>query len=142
MTAMAWSDEALALGHAEMDRTHREMVELMNAAAAAGPAGFAAAFADLDAHTRAHFAREETMMAECGDPAAREHRQEHAKLLAEFAHMTGRIAQGRTRFARAFVADRLPEWLATHAGSMDSLLAARLKATGGAPPRDEAASGS
>lgn len=127
MSVILWADETLALGQAEMDRTHHEMVDLINAAADAGDA-FPALFARLAEHTRAHFAREEAMMAACGDPAAKEHRQEHAKILAEFDFMARRIAQGRVSFARAFVRERLPDWLPLHAASMDSLLAARMKA--------------
>ncbi|MEL6978382.1 MAG: hemerythrin family protein [Pseudomonadota bacterium] len=132
MSVIEWSDAALALGVEAMDATHRRMVALMNAAADAGPDAFPAAFEALAEHTAEHFAQEEAWMLECGDPAAAAHRQEHGKLLAEFAFMRGRIAQGRQRFARAFVAERLPEWLPQHASSMDSLLAARLKQQGGA----------
>ena len=125
MVALEWS-ERLELGRSDMDDTHREMIDLMNAAAAAGKAAFPAAFSALLDHTRDHFAAEEAMMAKSGDPAATEHAQQHAKLLGEMAQLQKRVDAGRVTFARAFIRDRLPDWLVTHAQHMDSLLASHL----------------
>lgn len=125
---MPWS-EGLAVGHADMDATHREMVALMDVAAAADKAGFPAAFTALLAHTRDHFAAEERMMAESGDPAVAEHTSHHAKLINELEQLETRVAAGRAMMAKAFIRERLPEWLQTHATGMDSMLAHHLNKT-------------
>ena len=125
---LVWTDEKMALGHAGIDQTHREMVGLINAVAAADKAAFAAAFARLVCHTEEHFALEKELMEQCQDPARREHKHQHAELLGELAALERRVGRGQLQLARAFVAERLPEWLQSHATSMDSMMAARLNA--------------
>jgi hypothetical protein len=39
------------------------------------------------------------------------------------------VAAGRPQLARAYVAEQIPPWLALHAATMDSALAACLKRT-------------
>lgn len=130
MPAIVWSDEQMCLGREDMDETHREMVDLINLVAEADKATFAQKFAQLVEHTHQHFAHEAELMAKSGDPALKEHDHQHAKLLGELAGLQRRVERGQITFARAFVAERLPEWLQLHATSMDSMLAAHLKNTG------------
>ncbi len=127
MGVLVWSDEQMGLGRQDMDDTHREMVDLINRVAEAGKESFAQRFGELVAHTHQHFAHELELMQASGDPAQKEHEHQHAKLLGELAAMQARVNRGQFTMARAFVAERLPEWLQLHAASMDSMLAAHLK---------------
>ena len=127
MNLLVWTDEKMALGHADIDRTHREMVALINHVAAADKTAFAEAFQSLIAHTTAHFALEQDLMERSGDPGRREHEHHHAKLLGELAAIERQVKRGQLKLARAFVAERLPEWLESHAASMDSVLVAHLQ---------------
>ena len=130
MSVVVWSDEKMCLGRQDMDDTHREMVDLINRVAEAGKETFAQRFGELVTHTHQHFAHELELMQRSGDPAQKEHEHQHAKLLGEMAAMQTRVDRGQIKMARAFVAERLPEWLLLHAASMDSMLAAHLKSSG------------
>jgi len=116
------------LGVPAMDRTHREFVDLVNLMAEAGNATFAYLFADLVNHTHAHFANEDVLMRQTGFPASAEHRAEHARVLGELDALRQRLAGGRIVLARAYVLEQLPAWFAQHAVTMDSALAAHVKA--------------
>lgn len=122
-----WSDDAMALGRDDMDQTHKEMIDLLNAAAEASNQDFPAAFDALFDHTRAHFDHEAELMEQSGDPARKEHEHQHRKLIGEFEMLQRRVAKGQIKMARAFVRERVPEWFLLHAASMDSMLAAHLK---------------
>lgn len=116
------------LGLEETDRTHLEFIDLVNRLAAADDAGFPALFDTLLADTEAHFEREDQLMNASGFPAIKEHRGEHWRLLADLRNLGQRAAIGRPALARAYVHEQLPHWFALHAATMDSTLAAHLKA--------------
>ncbi|WP_295455870.1 hemerythrin family protein [uncultured Thiodictyon sp.] len=116
------------LGVPAMDRTHREFVDLVNNLGEAGAAVFAYLYPDLVNHTHAHFANEDMLMRETGFPAIKEHRDEHARVLGEMDGFRLRVNSGRIALARAYVTEQLPAWFAQHALTMDSALAAHVKA--------------
>jgi hemerythrin-like metal-binding protein len=124
---MLWDAASHALGVAEMDDTHREFLSYVNALSAASAADFPALFEQLRAHTRKHFERESQHMLACRFPALREHEAEHARVLADLTHLSTRVQQGQQAMARAYV-NGLAEWFRTHLATMDSALAACLKA--------------
>lgn len=121
MTVLAWSDQ-LALGHTEMDHTHREFVALLNEV---GEAQGEAILASLDAflaHTEAHFAQEESWMEERQFPPRGCHAKEHAGVLEVVREVRGRVANGELHYGRT-LAEALAEWFPVHASSMDAMLA-------------------
>ena len=120
-------DSRHVLGIDPMDTTQRGFVDLVNRLAAADKAGFAAGFPELLAHTRDHFAAEERLMEQCRFPAIGEHRAEHARVLGEMERFGAQVASGRTKLARAYLVEQLPQWFDLHAATMDSALAACLK---------------
>ena len=125
---MPWS-EANRLGVAEMDATHRVFVDLADRLLAADDAAFPALFAELHAHTRAHFDNEGRLMKACRFPAIGEHNGEHLRVLGELAHFASAVKAGRLAAARQY-AQNLPSWFATHLATMDAALAACLKRAG------------
>ena len=121
MTVLAWSDQ-LALGNAEMDATHREFVDLLNALGAAEGDAILGSLDAFIAHTEAHFAQEEAWMEEKQFPPRRCHRTEHANILEVVRDVRGRIAGGEQHYGRT-LAEALAEWFPVHAASKDAMLA-------------------
>ena len=119
-------ESRFVLGVPAMDRSHREMVEMLNRMDGAPNASFVYLFHDLLSHTRAHFASEEVLMAETGFPARTEHKEEHARILGELARFSAHLAGPRLALARAYVREQIPTWFAQHALTMDNALAAHL----------------
>ncbi len=125
--SIPWSSGRYLLGVDRMDRVHAEFATLVNDAATASDQHFPANFSRLVDHAGDHFAQEEVLMAESGFAALNEHRNEHERVLSELRHLAQRVRDGRLSLARSYVRDRLPDWFAVHAATMDSALAAHLK---------------
>lgn len=121
-------DARFILGVSAMDRTHREMADLVNRMADCSNASFAYLYPDLVSHTHTHFATEEVLMRETRFPATAEHKSEHARVMGELDAFGQRLAGGRIAMARAYVAEQLPAWFAVHLATMDSALAAHVLA--------------
>lgn len=140
-------EQAYQLGQAQMDATHREFVDLVNGLEQAQGAAFAAGFAALVSHTRAHFAAELDLMQRSGFPATAEHDAEHRRVLGQLERFAQRVDRGSQLMARAYVRDEVPGWFKLHAITMDSALAAHLARSTGdraagvavAPPAKPAA---
>lgn len=124
-------EQDFLLGIDDMDRTHREFIELLVNAKAADKSLFPTRFRELRDHTREHFAHEERLMRECGFPAVAEHTSEHQRVLGEMDRFLARAEAGTAALARAWLNEQVPEWFRGHLLSMDSALAAHLKLTGG-----------
>ncbi|QID19523.1 hemerythrin family protein [Nitrogeniibacter mangrovi] len=124
---MQWDTAHHALGVADMDATHREFASYVSALSAAPEVEFPALFEQLRAHTRRHFEGEYRLMQACRFAATAEHEAEHARVLADLSHLSIRVQQGNCTMARAYV-NALPDWFAQHLATLDSALAARLKA--------------
>lgn len=121
-------DDRITLGVPAMDRTHREMADLVNRMAECSNASFAYLYPDLVSHTQAHFAAEEVLMRDTRFPATAEHTGEHTRVLGELDAFGQRLARGRIAMARAYVTDQFPAWFAVHLATMDSALAAYVRA--------------
>lgn len=126
---MQWTED-LRVGVGFIDADHEDFVALLNAAATAPDADFAAAFQALAAHTREHFAREEALMDATGFFATAIHKGEHARTLAEVAHFAEHLERGNLAFVRAYVAERLPDWFLQHRNTMDQATAAHAARAG------------
>jgi hemerythrin len=130
---MPWNDQAYVLGVEQMDDTHREFVALVDQAiAASDDAEFVRLFGVLYAHVLKHFDDEARLMRECRFAATGEHEREHLRILADLAHLKVRVAAGRLSMARAYV-EGLPYWFSGHLATMDSALAASLRAARAVP---------
>lgn len=121
-------DPRYHLGEERMDATHREFIDFVNRLDQADKTGFMELFPLLVEHTRAHFDAENESMRQSAFPAIAEHQAEHQRVLGELDRFAEKVRQGSIQFARAWVRDRLPDWFNLHAATMDSALAAHLKA--------------
>ena len=120
-------EQSYLLEVSQMDDTHREFVELLNALDSADKPGFIRLFGKLLAHTEAHFQIENALMRESGFPAIREHMDEHQRVLGELHRINDKVQGGSVLIGRAYVREQLPGWFKLHAITMDSALAAHLK---------------
>ena len=116
------------VGYDPIDRDHQEFIDLLNRLDAAGNADFPALFGQLFEHTERHFTLENQLMEQFGFPAAAEHKGEHLRVLGEFKQFSKRVDKGLVAFGRSFVRERLPQWFELHVTTMDSALAAHIKA--------------
>jgi hemerythrin-like metal-binding protein len=123
---MPW-DECYCLGVADMDATHREFIEAADALLAAFDDLFPALFTQFHEHTKLHFEHEGKQIKACRFPAIGEHNSEHLRVLGELAYFARSVAAGRLGSARAYV-KALPDWFNSHLATMDSALAACIKA--------------
>ncbi len=123
-----WKPELHAVGVTEMDATHEEFVQELAMLTKSGDAEFPHRFHALVLHTRAHFDNESRLMRACRFPAIAEHESEHRRVLGELALVGRGVASNRLGLARAYVAVGMPDWFHKHLLTMDSALAARLKA--------------
>lgn len=130
---LPWTD-ALLLGHAAMDRTHREFVEVVGAMQACPDAELADRLRDFIAHARSHFGEEDQAMAETGFPAAECHADEHAAVLRSAHDVLDLVVAGDVAIGREFGAE-LVRWFPPHVSQLDSALAHWLvkRRHGGAP---------
>jgi len=132
-TALAWSD-ALLLGHAAMDRTHREFVAVVRALIDAPDAALATGLRAFIAHAQTHFGEEDEAMAGTAFPAAECHADEHAAVLHSAHEVLARVEAGDMAIGREFAAE-LARWFPSHVAHLDSALAHWLvkRRHGGAP---------
>lgn len=122
-----WSDEAHSLHLPEMDATHMEFVDLLIRAQHAPDGELPACLDRLLEHTRSHFEHETEMMDACALSSRAEHESEHRRVLAELTQMRARAGGARTAFARAYLAEAVPDWFRTHLATMDSELAGKYR---------------
>lgn len=134
-TGFAW-DDAYALDHAEIDATHHEFVDCVDAMLRAGPGEHAAALEAFAAHVCRHFADEDRWMVQTAYGNAGCHIDDHAAVLKSLDEVRTALAAGRHEVVGAF-ARALANWFPEHARVMDQGLARWLieRRLGGAPVR-------
>ncbi len=123
-----------------MNEDHAEEARLINAASdqvealragKAGPEQVEAALEALYAHSRAHFAREESAMLEASFPALSIHQAEHVRILGELGEAERRFREsGQGEPLAAYLAT-FPSWFEQHIASMDTVTARYVAEWGG-----------
>lgn len=116
------------MGVEEMDRDHREFLSLLELLNQAGDAEFPVLFQKLVDHLRLHFVHEGRLMRLGKFSALGEHEGEHHRVLGELLQFNRNVKRGRLPLARAYARTGLPEWFGLHLSTMDSALAAHVKA--------------
>jgi len=128
MALMEWQD-SLALGVAQMDATHREFVDQLNALAAAPDDALLGLLDAFIVHTEAHFAQESLWMRETGFPPTHCHEAEHEGVLGVMRDVRRYVAEGKVHVGRVLAAE-LPEWLRNHVATMDGALGYFMQSVG------------
>lgn len=121
----------VALGF--MNEDHREEARLLNELGDAlsafrrdrgDDAAVLERLAAFEAHTRAHFVREEAAMRRAGFAPYPVHKAEHDHVLAELEIETRRFRErGEAERLWAYVSQAIPAWLVGHIESMDYVTA-------------------
>src|SRR5574343_1779241 len=121
MTTLAWTDN-LVLNQPQLDTTHQEFIELLNAFGAALDAGEDAlpAYHALLAHTEAHFAMEEDWMARCGFEPQNCHSSQHAMVLNVMREALRYANELKDGLPLTIIRDELGKWFPQHAEMMDA----------------------
>ena len=122
-TTLAWTDN-LVLNQPQLDTTHEEFVELLNAFGAALDAGTDAlpAYHALLAHTEAHFAMEEDWMGRCGFEPQNCHSSQHAMVLNVMREALRYATELNDREPLNILRGELAGWFPQHAEMMDAAL--------------------
>lgn len=110
-------DTSYELGHAEVDRQHRNIVALANAISEMDDTEVVQlAVMELFRHTREHFRDEEELMKSIDYPALEEHRKLHEELIESLNRTTARPIEGAEaiRSFRLFVYRWILEHLMEH----------------------------
>lgn len=128
MPVMEWND-ALVLDQGVMDETHREFIALLNRLADAPEDQMLAVLDEFIAHTEEHFGQEQRWMEQMNFPPLHCHVNEHQGVLQIAHEVRRRAVAGETRFGPV-LARAVAEWFATHAASMDHVLALYMKEVG------------
>ncbi|HZP88510.1 MAG TPA: hemerythrin domain-containing protein [Burkholderiales bacterium] len=128
MATMEWSD-SLELGVDQMDDTHKEFVEHLNALSAAADEDMLAQFDAFYAHTVEHFGQEHEWMQAIEFPPIHCHDTEHEGVLEVMREVRRHLEAGDYNVGRV-LAREMGEWFRIHAGTMDAMLAAVLKSGG------------
>jgi hemerythrin len=130
---LAWSDQYL-LGHAPLDDTHEEFVDIIGRMQRADDAALPALLDELHRHLGEHFGQEDRWMEESEFPPRACHIDEHAAVMASVNGVRQLVAQGDFGECRRLV-QALADWFPAHADHLDSALAHWLakRAFGGKP---------
>lgn len=125
MAELVWR-ESFSVGDPAVDHEHRELIELVNAAArritaAAPPAEIDAAFGDLLAAVSGHFAHEERQMRRAGYPAYGEHKADHERLIDRLRDLMDEAHDAPEAAAEATV-EALADWFEGHFATHDARL--------------------
>jgi len=114
--------QPVPLGFGEMDATHREFVERVDALMKADDASIPHALGVLAEHLRSHFDEEREWMKSTGFPSAACHLDEHDAVLRSVGEVQSLVAAGERKVARA-LAFELARWFPEHTDAMDRGLA-------------------
>jgi hemerythrin len=124
---IAINPKDLVVGVADMDAFLARSYRLWQDAVTVPDAQFARALAAFTDGLTIHFTREEHLMAAAGDGNLAQHRDEHDRLLLDLARFLGHARAGKSHFARAFMRETYPDWLARHIRTLDVAAAAHIR---------------
>lgn len=129
MAPIEWKPE-YSVGDPAIDHEHRELIDLVNAAAAAIFDGrpqldVERAFGDLLRAISAHFALEEEQMRQAGYDQTFAHKADHERLLDDLREIMDAAPDGQVATAGR-VSEVLEAWFADHFRTHDARLHHRL----------------
>ncbi|WP_161630627.1 hemerythrin domain-containing protein [Pseudoduganella violaceinigra] len=126
MQRLEWSP-LLETGVAEMDASHRSLLQAIHATIDADDSSLSIRIAELLNILALDFAEEEALMDQLYYPTDHEHRAAHRRALAALQHALP-VAQENPAGARILL-ERLPRWFLGHLSAMDLPLAVAVENT-------------
>ena len=132
MPLLQWKDE-FSIDHAEVDREHRDLIELINELYddlnSGADAETVVDYLDqIEVSIGAHFALEERLMLECGYDKEEEHRADHERLLEDIVVIKDSFRLGLL-ISHEALGTRLDSWFSEHFQTHDALLHRSLEVT-------------
>jgi hemerythrin-like metal-binding protein len=123
-----FEDEKHLLNNEDIDTLHKEFLDIFNSVDPSDDSSYRDKLIKLCEHSKTHFRIEETLMDESGYRTAKEHKDEHCKVLAEMNYFIN-LSQNRfgINMLKAYYKEKIPHWFDLHLISMDSDLAYHLK---------------
>ncbi|HHD83434.1 MAG TPA: hemerythrin [Campylobacteraceae bacterium] len=118
--------EDIKLGIPDMDAIHEGFTVLLSRIQKCEPETFMPLYEELIAHTRDHFAFEESLMAQYRFYDSHEHLEEHTKLLDEMVYFYEKSKKFPV-FGRSYINDYAYDKFKRHVVNIDSQLAMFLK---------------
>lgn len=116
------------LDYSEMDSTHQEFLDIYNSVDSSDAQSYRSKLMELLEHSKHHFTFEEELMDSSEYKRSREHKDEHAKVLAEMEYfIKASHSKMGLKMLQAYYKEKLPDWFDLHLISMDSDLAHHLK---------------
>lgn len=125
LEAVGWSD-AMALGLAPMDKSHRKFIEEVAELAQSSDEEFIARFPAFVVLAEHDFNKEEAWMEEIDFPGIRPHLEEHAMVLSALHHAAPHVAGGDLGDGREII-KLMPQWFLHHLATQDRSLALALQ---------------
>ncbi len=117
---MAWFEwrDKYSVGHHEIDRQHRKLVEILNMlhenmAAGSPPEGLMAVLERLIRYASEHFTYEESVMERCKYPDLAEHRRKHLAIISQVRNFQIAAKQGKATVPLKLMTF-LKDWLDKH----------------------------
>ena len=122
---ISWRDD-FALGVAEVDHEHRQLIDVMNQLyqemLLPNDEGDVSGFlAELEMHISAHFALEERLMQAHGYAEYADHKQDHERLLNQIRDLMDEYEDGVWVDMKAF-SSALADWFSSHFSTFDARL--------------------
>lgn len=129
-SALTSHHAAPATGVLAIDYLHCQVREALFVALDADDQSFLPRFRELTTVLEETFATEGSWMEEVEYPAAKSHREQHARVLSGMHHVHCSLLAGEVDAARKVVACLLPDWLTLHVATLDTALAMYLALSG------------
>lgn len=118
---------SVELGVPLMDDDHAHLEHLLATVGTVDDGDLARLLAEIEAETRAHFAREEELMRECQAPVLHCHILQHELFLSQFSIGHEAARTGELAALRRFLGFALPGLLAEHVNTVDRVTAEFLR---------------
>lgn len=116
------------LNFKEMDEEHKDFLKILNEVNLNSSESIKNVASKLYEHTKVHFKHEEKLMDRYDYPRVKEHKDEHAKVLAELQFFIDKsYSVFGMSILKSYLSEKLPYWFDLHLISMDSDLAGYLK---------------
>jgi len=123
-----FEDDKHLLNNSSMDTLHREFLDIYNSVNINNKEDYRAKLITLLEHSKNHFQLEESMMDRFSYKTAKEHKEEHTKVLNEMEYFIKlSINSFGLNMLKSYYKEKLPYWFDLHLISMDSDLAYHLK---------------
>lgn len=125
---MKFEENKHLLNYEEMDNYHKEFVDIYNSLVDDTSESYKNVLMKLFEQSKRHFCAEETLMDKYNYPRAKEHKDEHKKVLGEMEYFLSKSnSKMGQMLIKSYYKEKLTSWFDLHLISMDSDLSSFIK---------------